>query len=80
MTATNITVDYLTVTKLAHFFELVIDKIRASQGQIIITDANAKIDYVEKVDGVSRLYWRADSENMSNLSINEFVKGDQIVC
>ena len=80
MTATNITVDYLTVTKLAHFFELIIDKIRASQGQIIITDANAKIDYVEKVDGVSRLYWRADSENQSNLSINEFVEGDQIVC
>ena len=80
MTATNITVDYLTVTKLAHLFELVIDKISASQGQIIITDANAKIDYVEKVDGVSRLYWRADSENMSNLSINEFVEGDQIVC
>lgn len=80
MTATNITVDYLTVTKLAHFFELVIDKISASKGQIIITDANAKIDYVEKVDGVSRLYWRADSENQSNLSINEFVEGDQIVC
>lgn len=80
MTATNITVDYLTVTKLAHFFELVIDKIRASQGQVIITDANAKIDYVEKVDGVSRLYWRADSENQSNLSLNEFVEGDQIVC
>ena len=80
MTATSITVDYLTVTKLAHFFELVIDKIRASQGQIIITDANAKIDYVEKVDGVSRLYWRADSENQSNLSLNEFVEGDQIVC
>lgn len=80
MTATNITVDYLTVTKLAHFFELVIDKIRASQGQIIITDANAKIDYVEKVDGVSRLYWRADSENQTNLSLNEFVEGDQIVC
>ena len=76
MTATNITVDYLTVTKLAHFFELIIDKIRASQGQIIITDANAKIDYVEKVDGVSRLYWRADSENQSNLSLNEFVEGD----
>ena len=80
MAATNITVDYLTVTKLAHFFELVIDKIRASQGQIIITDANAKIDYVEKVDGVSRLYWRADSENQSNLSLNEFTEGDQIVC
>ena len=80
MAATNITVDYLTVTKLAQFFELIIDKIRASQGQIIITDANAKIDYVEKVDGVSRLYWRADSENQSNLSLNEFAEGDQIVC
>lgn len=80
MTATNITVDYLTVTKLAHFFELIIDKIRASQGQIIITDANAKIDYVEKTGGVSRLYWRADSENQSILSLNEFVEGDQIVC
>ena len=80
MTATNITVDYLTVTKLASFFQLVIDKIRASQGQIIITDSNAKIDYVEKVDGVSRLYWRADSENKGNLSLNGFVEGDQIVC
>ena len=82
MAATNITVDYLTVTKLANFFQLVIDKIRASQGYIIITDANAKIDYVEKdsVKGVTRLYWRADSENQNNLSLNEFVEGDQIVC
>ena len=82
MAATNITVDYLTVTKLANFFQLVIDKIRASQGYIIITDANAKVDYVEKdsVKGVTRLYWRADSENQSNLSLNEFDEGDQIVC
>lgn len=82
MAATNITVDYLTVTKLANFFQLVIDKIRASQGYIIITAANAKIDYVEKdsVKGVSRLFWRADSENQSDLSLNEFVEGDQIVC
>lgn len=80
MTATNITVDYLTVTKLAHFFELVIDKIRASQGQIIITDANAKIDYVSETSTEYFLYWRADSENQSNLALNEFVAGDQIVC
>ena len=82
MTATNITVDYLTVTKLANFFQLVIDKIRASQGYIIITDANAKIDYVERDDvkKVTRLYWRADSENQSDLSLNEFDEGDQIVC
>lgn len=78
MTATNITVDYLTVTKLAHFFELVIDKVRATKGQIIVTDANATIDYVEKVDGGTRLYWRADKDR--KLIRNEFAKGDQIVC
>ena len=82
MTATNITVDYLTVTKLAHFFELVIDKIRATKGQIIVTAANAKIDYVEKdsAKGYTRLYWRADLEDQSNFSINEFSPGDQILC
>ena len=82
MTATNITVDYLTVTKLAHFFELVIDKVRATKGQIIVTDANAKIDYVEKdsVKGFTRLYWRADLEDQSNFSLNEFRTGDQILC
>ena len=81
MTATNITVDYLTVTKLAHFFELVIDQVRATKGQIIVTAANAKIDYVEKdsVKGFTRLYWRADSEN-NNWSWCEFRAGDQIIC
>lgn len=82
MTATNITVDYLTVTKLAHFFELVIDKVRATKGQIIVTAANAKIDYVEKdsVKGFTRLYWRADSDESGKLGIQEFREGDQIVC
>ena len=82
MTATNITVDYLTVTKLAHFFELVIDKIRATKGQIIVTAANAKIDYVEKdsVKGFTRLYWRADLEDPSTVNLQEFREGDQIIC
>ena len=82
MTATNITVDYLTVTKLAHFFELVIDKVRATKGQIIVTAANAKIEYVEKnsVKGFTRLYWRVDYEEDGNFNMNEFRVGDQIVC
>ena len=82
MTATNITVDYLTVTKLAHFFELVIDKIRATKGQIIVTAANAKIDYVEKdsVKGFTRLYWSIDLDENENLNDNEFREGDQIIC
>lgn len=82
ITANNIKVDNLTVNKLAHFFQLVIDKVRASQGQIIVTDANARIDYVEKdsVKGVTRLYWRADSEKHKKRSVCEFRKGDQIIC
>ena len=82
MTATNITVDYLTVTKLAHFFELVIDKVRATKGQIIVTAANAKIDYVEKdsVKGFTRLYWSVDLDENKKLNDNEFREGDQIIC
>lgn len=80
--AENITVDYLTVTKLAHFFELMIDQVRASKGQIIITAANAKIDYIEENEIYgTMLYWRADSEkDNGSVSINEFVEGDQIIC
>ena len=80
--AENITVDYLTVTKLAHFFELMIDQVRASKGQIIITAANAKIDYIEENEIYgTMLYWRAESEkDNGSVSINEFVEGDQIIC
>jgi hypothetical protein len=42
----EITTEYLTVTKQAHFFELVIDKIRAVGGIIILTPASCIIDYV----------------------------------
>ena len=42
----EITTEYLTVTKQAHFFELVIDKIRAVGGIIILTPASCVIDYV----------------------------------
>ena len=58
ITANNIKVDNLTVNKLAHFFQLVIDEVKSSQGQIIITEAHAKIDYVEKVNGGTVLWWR----------------------
>ena len=46
----NITTEYLTVTKQAHFFELVIDKIRSIGGTIIETAANCIVDYVKAYD------------------------------
>lgn len=78
ITANNIKVDNLTVNKLAHFFQLVIDEVKSSQGQIIISNAHAKIDYVEKVEGGTELWWRADGENYEIR--NQFWNGDQILC
>ena len=48
--AGDITTENLTVTKSAHFFQLLIDEIKSTSGQVIITPANAKIDKVEIVE------------------------------
>lgn len=75
----SITVDNLTVTKAAHFFSLIIDEIRATQGQIIITPANAKIDKVEVTrTGRFRCYFKATDGNKK--ITNNFRINDQIVC
>lgn len=77
LTSKDITVDNLTVTKAAHFFKLIIDEIKASQGQLIITPANATIDYVEKQDdGSYTCYWKAtDGEKKiyQNFEVNDMV-------
>lgn len=83
ITANNIKVDNLTVNKLAHFFQLVIDEVKSSQGQIIISNAHAKIDYVDKEGPETMLWWRAEGEHFSDLPYfinNEFQEGDQILC
>lgn len=77
--AEDITCDNLTVTKAAHFFKLIIDEIKASKGQIIITPANAKIDLVESKSGGWRCYFRA-SDADGNQIHNSFEANDQIVC
>lgn len=74
----NITTDYLTVKKAAHFFKLIIDEIKAAQGQIIITPANATLAKVEAVTNGYKCYFRAEDEDKKiyqNFEIN-----DQIVC
>lgn len=75
----NITTEYLTVTKQAHFFELIIDKIRSVGGQLIITPASCVADYVKghipgtglvkptesNYDSIDYfvIYWRAEDED-----------------
>ena len=40
LTSVEITTEKLTVTKQAHFFELIIDKIKAAGGAILLTPAD----------------------------------------
>lgn len=42
----TITTDYLTVTKSAHFWELIIDKITSSNGAVILSPSHAKVEEV----------------------------------
>lgn len=77
---TDATFENLTVTKAAHFFQLIIDEIKSTQGQVIITAANAKFDKVVKreSDGDYLCYWKAtDGEKRI---YNQFAEDDLIVC
>lgn len=75
----EITCDYLTVTKAAHFFKLIIDEIKATQGAVIITPANAKLDKVEAINGGWRCYYRAKDDDGAQI-YNCFEVNDQVVC
>ncbi len=75
----EITCDYLTVTKAAHFFKLIIDEIKATQGAIIVSPANAKIDKVDVINGGWRCYYRAKDKDGGQI-YNCFEVNDQVVC
>ena len=65
----EIVTDKLTVNKSAHFFELVVDKIRSVQGTQMNTAANCVIDYVEAYDSNGNLVdMTADDFNVSNVN------------
>lgn len=74
----EVTTEYLTVTKQAHFFNLTIDEIKSVGGQIILSAANATIDHVEQVNGQWLLAWRyEDGDKGIN---NQFKVNDQVIC
>ena len=79
LTTSAITVENLTVTKAAHFFKLLIDEVKATQGQLIITPSNAVIDKVTTVNGNWRCYFRSTDADGHEIS-NTFEPNDQIVC
>lgn len=82
LTSVDITTENLTVTKQAHFFELIIDKIKAAGGAVLLTPADGfKVDLVREVNHSPRfykLYWRAtDGEKAIS---NMWRVGDQAIC
>ena len=70
----------LLVTGSAHFFELIIDKIKAAGGAVILTPADGfAVDAVEEIEGGYRLYFRSDDENGNGI-INMWKVNDQALC
>ena len=69
----------LTVTGTAHFFELVIDKIKAAGGAAIFTPADGfDIDVVEAVENGYKLYWRCEADG--KVRQNMWQVNDQAIC
>ena len=79
LAAGNMVTENLTVTKAAHFFELVIDKIKSSGGAVLFTPADGiKIDKVEEDDATYTLYFRA-TDGESKI-YNMWKANDQAIC
>ena len=75
----NITTERLTVTKQAHFFELIIDKIKAAGGAILLTPADGfKVDLVIEFEEYYKVMWKADDG--SKAIRNMWKAGDQAIC
>lgn len=76
----DIRVDNLTVTQAAHFFKLIIDEVKSTQGQIIITPANAELVFTVKIySNVWKCYFRAVDADGKEIS-NGFRVNDLVVC
>ena len=89
----SITTEYLNVTRQAHFFELVIDKIRSVGGQMIMTAANCVVDYAKAVDADGNYLENLDDTNAKAYDIfwlgsdasgrsvtNDWKVNDQAIC
>lgn len=75
---TDATFENLTVTKAAHFFQLIIDEIKSTQGQVIITAAYAKLDLVEQSQNGFKCYWK--NTDGDKTIYNQFEVDDQVIC
>ena len=78
----NITTEFLTVTKAAHFYKLIIDEIKATEGQILVTPASSGegLVYVEQDGNYYICYFLAHDMSTGKKINNSFKVGDQVIC
>ncbi|MGN1254064.1 MAG: hypothetical protein ACI4T9_05695, partial [Prevotella sp.] len=70
----------LVVTGLAHFFQLIIDKVKAAGGAVFFTPADGfDVDYVKSVNGGYKLYWRCQ-DGAGKQRDNMWRVNDQALC
>ena len=74
----SIEVDELTA-KSAHFFELIIDQLRSSQGQVILSAANLRVDYLKTLDDGTYRLCQLKDDGKRKID-NQFMVGDQVIC
>ena len=77
LSAKDATINNLNVSGTAHFFQLMIDQIKSSRGQTIVTAANAKIYRVVNMLGNYMCFFHA-SDNVSKIG-NMFAVNDLVV-
>ena len=76
----TITTKNLTVTGTAHFFELVIDKVKSAGGAVMLTPADGfTVVGITETDGGWKLYFLAEDGD-GNAITNMWVAGDQALC
>ena len=76
--ASDASISNLNVSGTAHFFQLMIDQIKSSRGQTIVTAANAKIYKVVNVFGNYMCFFHA-SDDVAKVG-NMFAVNDLVVC
>lgn len=70
----------LIVTGSAHFFKLIIDKVKAAGGAVLLTPADGfQVDAVQSIEGGYRLFYRSEDGN-GNAIMNMWRVNDQAIC
>lgn len=83
LSSVDIVTENLTVTKLAHFFELIIDKIKAAGGAVLLTPADGfRVDLVESLSVGGNFHYRLNfkATDGEKAISNMWQVGDQAIC